>query len=76
MSWDVAEVAGRLGDTIETVLRVDAHQFDARRRSGERRAALEGLYGSGDGSQMSTDTCRNLTTDAPKPQYLRAVDDA
>jgi len=42
--WDVVEVAKRLGDRIETVLRVYAHEFDARRRSAERQAALEQMY--------------------------------
>lgn len=44
--WDPVEVAGRIGDTLATTLRVYAHEFDARRRSQERRAALENRYGS------------------------------
>ncbi|MGZ4287718.1 MAG: tyrosine-type recombinase/integrase [Solirubrobacteraceae bacterium] len=43
--WDPVEVAKRIGDRIETVLSTYAHEFDSRRRSAERRAALEGLYG-------------------------------
>jgi integrase len=43
--WDPVEVAKRLGDRIETVLRVYAHEWDARRRSAERQAALEAMYG-------------------------------
>ncbi len=45
LSWDPVEIARRLGDRVETVLRVYVHEFDARRRSAERRAALESLYG-------------------------------
>jgi hypothetical protein len=30
--WDVAEIAARIGDSIETTLRVYSHAFDARRR--------------------------------------------
>jgi integrase len=50
--WDPVEVAKRLGDSIETILRVYVHEFDARRRSAERQAALESMYG--DGYQMAT----------------------
>lgn len=45
LGWDPVEIARRLGDRVETVLRVYIHEFDARRRSAERRAALESLYG-------------------------------
>lgn len=43
--WDPVEIAKRLGDRVETVLRVYAHEFDSRRRSDERRASLEAIYG-------------------------------
>ena len=43
--WDVVEIASRVGDTIETVLRVYSHEFDAKRRSAQRRASLEERYG-------------------------------
>lgn len=52
--WDPVEVAKRLGDRIETILRTYAHEFDARRRSAERQAALESMYGGKDGDQMAT----------------------
>jgi integrase len=63
--WDPVEVAKRLGDRIETVLRVYVHEFDRRRRSGERQAALEQMYGS-DGPQMAASTPSQGITDEPK----------
>ena len=45
LGWDPVEIARWLGDRVETVLRVYVHEFDARRRSAERHAALESLYG-------------------------------
>ena len=69
LGWDPVEIAGRLGDRIETVLRVYAHEFDARRRSAERRAALESLYGE-DGNQMATNTPLQTATDGAKVQRL------
>jgi integrase len=44
--WDVAEVASRLGDTIATVLRVYAHEWDAVRRRQEQSDRLAAIYGS------------------------------
>lgn len=69
--WDPVEIAKRLGDRVETVLRVYAHEWDVRRRSAERRAALEGLYGSRDGYRMATDTPRQAATDGAKVQPIR-----
>ncbi|MGI8429316.1 MAG: hypothetical protein ACR2OB_08435 [Solirubrobacteraceae bacterium] len=54
--WDPVEVAQRIGDTLETTLRVYAHEFDTRRRGAQRRTALEARYGPGmatDGAQQS-----------------------
>ena len=80
--WDVVTVAQRLGDSVETTMRVYAHEFDARRRSDERRAALEGLYPgkretspSEMATPMSTYTRLDATTDGSQTPYLRAVDD-
>jgi integrase len=58
--WDPVEVAARIGDTLETTLRVYAHEFDARRRSEQRRAVLEARYGDG----MATHTRQQTATDA------------
>jgi integrase len=60
--WDVVEIAARVGDRIETVLRVYSHEFDVKRRSERRRGALEARYGGG----MATDTPRSpaITGDA------------
>jgi integrase len=44
--WDVAEVAARLGDSIQTVLSTYAHEWDAVRRRKDQRDRLEALYGS------------------------------
>ena len=51
--WDPVEISKRLGERVETTLRIYVHEFDARRRSAERRAALESLYGE-DGYPMAT----------------------
>jgi hypothetical protein len=69
--WDPVEVAKRLGDRIETILRTYAHELDARRRSAERQAALESMYGE-DGYQMVTSTPLQTMTDGAKVQRLRA----
>jgi integrase len=63
--WDPVEVAKRLGDRIETILRTYAHEFDARRRSAERQAALEAMYGE-DGHRMATYTPSQAITHAPE----------
>ena len=42
--WDPVQVAGRLGDRIETVLAVYLHDWDAQRSSAERHAAVEAMY--------------------------------
>ncbi len=44
--WSVADVAARLGDSIQTVTSTYAHQWDAVGRRDERRGRLEALYGS------------------------------
>jgi integrase len=45
--FDMAEIATRLGDTIETVTRTYAHQWDAARRRKDHSARLEAaLYGT------------------------------
>jgi integrase len=63
--WDPVEVAKRLGDRIETILRTYAHEFDARKRSAERQAALEAMYAE-DGYQMATSTSSQAITRAPE----------
>lgn len=59
--WDPVEVAKRLGDRIETILRTYAHEFDARRRSAERQAALESMY-AGMATEMATHTPSHTVT--------------
>jgi integrase len=41
--WDVAAVAARLGDSIQTVMTTYAHEFDAHRREAEQREQLAAL---------------------------------
>jgi integrase len=43
--WSVADVAARLGDHPQTILRTYVHEFDAAGRADERRARLDALYG-------------------------------
>jgi integrase len=46
--WDIEEVSARLGHAdVATTQRTYVHQFDAARRSPERRARLAKLYGAG-----------------------------
>ncbi len=43
--WDIAEVSARLGHaSIATTQRIYVHQFDAARRSDDRRSRLSALY--------------------------------
>jgi integrase len=75
LGWDPVEVGKRLGDRVETILRVYAHEFDARRRSAERRDALEALYGRDrdrDGDQMATYAPSHTITDGARVQHLRS----
>jgi integrase len=44
--WDPVEVAKRLGDRVETILRTYVHEWDGKRRSIERQAAVEAMYGT------------------------------
>ena len=73
--WDPVEVAARLGDALETTLRVYSHEFDARRRGEQRRTALEARYGAG----MARDDSQPGATDDPAAPadlaQIRAVRD-
>ena len=45
--WDIAEVSARVGhSSIATTQRIYVHQFDAARRSDDRRNRLAALYGA------------------------------
>jgi integrase len=68
--WDPVEVAKRLGDRVETILAVYAHEFDARRRSAERRAMLDAMYGEM-ATEMATHTPLQTATDGAKVQSIR-----
>jgi integrase len=63
--WDPVEVAKRLGDRIETILKTYVHEFDARNRSAQRQAALEQMYAE-DGYRMATSTPRTPSHTHPK----------
>jgi integrase len=65
--WDPVEVAKRLGDRVETILRTYVHEFDARRRSAERQAALESLYG------MATGMATHRPSQAITPESQQAA---
>jgi hypothetical protein len=75
--WDPVEVANRIGDTLHTTLKVYAHEFDAHRRSKQRRDALEARYG---GPGMATHTSQQQTSDAQvrdaEVADLRAIRDS
>ena len=46
--WDMEEVSARLGHTsVATTQRIYVHEFDAARRSDDRRRRLVALYGAG-----------------------------
>jgi integrase len=46
--WDIEEISARLGHSdITTTQRTYVHEFDAARRSTDRRARLARLYGTG-----------------------------
>ncbi len=60
--WDPVEVAARIGDTLATTLKVYAHEFDAGRRSEQRRRALEARYA---GDIGATDGDPGMATDGP-----------
>jgi len=70
LGWDPVEIAKRLGDRVETVLRVYSHEFDSRRRGEERRAALESLSGEM-ATEMATNTPLQTATDGAKVQQIR-----
>jgi integrase len=63
--WDAVEVAKRLGDRVETILRTYVHEWDARRRSAERQAAIEAMY-EGMATEMATFTPSQAITHAPE----------
>ena len=70
--WDPVEVADRIGDTLATTLKTYTHEFDARRRSEQRRAALETRYRAQDGYRMATDTSPQTGADGAKIQQMQA----
>jgi integrase len=45
-NWNPQDVAGRIGDTLQTTLSVYAHEFDTQRSSERRQARIEALYGA------------------------------
>jgi integrase len=59
--WDAVEIANRIGDTLETTLRVYAHEFDAARRSKDRRRRLEDR----EAARMATSKPQQTATERP-----------
>lgn len=43
---DLVSIASRVGDSIQTVLRTYAHEYEAARRRAEESDALDAIYGS------------------------------
>jgi integrase len=74
-NWDPVEVAQRIGDTLETTLRVYAHAFDARRRGDQRRRALEARYDAGMATREPPQTATGGNTPSGDPVDLQAVRD-
>jgi integrase len=75
--WDPVEVSARLGHaSVATTLSIYAHEWDAARRSDERRARLDRLYGN---AMETTGRSRRQQTDgqtrADTPE-LRVISDA
>ena len=58
--WDVAQVAARLGDSIQTVMTTYAHEFDAQRREAEQREQLAALASMAAPMAARGDTTRAL----------------
>ena len=67
--WDIVEISARLGHSnVATTMRIYAHQFDAARRSPERRNRLAALYGSVEVPMKASDES--------KPQQTTTVEGA
>jgi integrase len=85
--WDIAEASARLGhSSVQTTLRVYAHEFDKANRSENRRSRLASLYGSRveagvEASEAKQSPDRKSPTspmsadNRPNAPHLRAVGD-
>jgi integrase len=75
--WDIEEVSARLGHAdIATTQRTYVHAFDVARRSDERRARLDRLYGN---AMETTGRSRRKQSEGRSPAHapdLRIVSDA
>lgn len=73
--WDIEEVSARLGHAdVATTQRTYVHQFDAARRSPERRARLAKLYDDPmEASMEATDVSGPRQTDAADPARTPAL---
>jgi integrase len=60
--WDAVEIANRIGDTLETTLRVYAHEFDVAPRSKDRRERLEAR----EAARMATSKPQQTATERPR----------
>ena len=69
--WDIEEVSARLGHTsVATTQRIYVHQFDASRRSGDRRNRLAALYGVEAPMEAPDLSATQQTADAPTADVL------
>jgi integrase len=73
--WDPVEIAARIGDTLQTTLTVYSHEFDARRRGDQRRAALEARYDGGMATDTTQQTATNGSADVVEMSAVQAVRD-
>ena len=66
--WDIEEVSARLGHAdVSTTMRIYVHQFDAARRSDDRRARLTGLYGGDVATNVATPEVSSARQGAAAP---------
>jgi integrase len=71
--WDPVEIAGRIGDTLQTTLAVYSHEFDVRRRGDQRRKALEARYDTGMATHEPQQTATAAVAGGGETVDLQAV---
>jgi hypothetical protein len=64
---DPVSIAARVGDSIDTVLRTRAHEYDAARRRDDESAALAAIYGN---AMETPDVSKPQQTDGEPPTDL------
>jgi hypothetical protein len=69
------ESARRIGDAVQTVLKVYAHEFDVARRSRDRRRRLEAREASRMATYTPPHTAPSRDATIAEPTDLRAIRD-